>query len=414
MEKYKQLIKEYSLKNYQKMTRPADGYLKHPFIVPGSQSYNDGLWDWDSWLTDIAVRQIMSDNQFADAQFIECEKGCILNFLDNTGENVCMPVVIAPEVRFPNPDDHLILNIHKPCLAQHAAFIIKENQGDAEWLQDKMDVIERYIQYFRDNMYHEKTGLYYWIDDAAIGVDNDPSIFFQPDRSCVSIYLNCLMYKELLALDYIYTQLHIQKPEHKIAAEQLKDSINKYLWDERNGTYYSANINLKPVHPNQEPHSGCPRHWESVIQKIDSWSSFLALWAGVPTQERAERMVHENMTVERLFWAEHGICTLAKTEQMYAIIKSGNPSCWLGPIWGISNYFCYRGLMKYGFLCEARMLAEKTIRLFGADLEKTGELHEYYHPDTGEGLMNPGFQNWNLLVNNMIAELDGKTVISEF
>ena len=70
---------------------------------------------------------------------------------------------------------------------------------------------------------------------------------------------------------------------------------------------------------------------------------------------------------------------------MYAIIKSGNPSCWLGPIWGISNYMVFDGLVKYGYTEEAKELAEKTIALFGRDIEKCGELHEYYDPETGEG-----------------------------
>ena len=99
---------------------------------------------------------------------------------------------------------------------------------------------------------------------------------------------------------------------------------------------------------------------------------------------------------------------------MYLIKESGNPSCWLGPIWGISNYMCHRGLMNYGFVLEAKELANKTIRLFGQDIEQHGQLHEYYHPDTGEGVNNPGFQNWNLLVNNMIAQRDGRPVITEF
>ena len=125
-------------------------------------------------------------------------------------------------------------------------------------------------------------------------------------------------------------------------------------------------------------------------------------------------MVYENMLKPELFWSNYGVCTLAKTEKMYRIIKSGNPSCWLGPIWGISNYMCYRGLKNYGFDAEAKDLAEKTIRLFGQDIEACGELNEYYHPDTGEGVDNPGFQNWNLLVNNMIAEQEGRLVVKEF
>ena len=88
--------------------------------------------------------------------------------------------------------------------------------------------------------------------------------------------------------------------------------------------------------------------------------------------------------------------------------------CWLGPVWGISNYMCYRGLKNYGYDKEAAKLAEKTITLFGKDLEACGELHEYYDPDTGEGVNNPGFQCWNLLVNNMIAEEEGRKAIREF
>lgn len=52
---------------------------------------------------------------------------------------------------------------------------------------------------------------------------------------------------------------------------------------------------------------------------------------------------------------------------------------------------CYRGLKNYGYDKEAAELAEKTITLFGKDLEACGELHEYYDPDTGEGVNNPGF-----------------------
>jgi putative isomerase len=68
----------------------------------------------------------------------------------------------------------------------------------------------------------------------------------------------------------------------------------------------------------------------------------------------------------------------------------------------------FEGLVKYGFYDEARELAEKTITLFGRDIERTGELHEYYDPESGEGVNNPGFQNWNLLSLNMYEWL--KTV----
>lgn len=74
----------------------------------------------------------------------------------------------------------------------------------------------------------------------------------------------------------------------------------------------------------------------------------------------------------------------------------------------------FRSLVQYGYNEEAKEMAAKTILLFGKDLEKTGVLHEYYEPETGEPILNPGFQNWNYLVLNMIAWLEGKEIITEF
>ena len=66
---------------------------------------------------------------------------------------------------------------------------------------------------------------------------------------------------------------------------------------------------------------------------------------------------------------------------------------------------CFKGLLDYGFTKEAKELAEKTIELFGKDLETCGELHEYYDPDSGEGVNNQGFQSWNLLAYRLAKSL---------
>ncbi len=247
-----------------------------------------------------------------------------------------------------------------------------------------------------------------------IGVDNDPCTFYRPDRSSASVYLNCLMYKELKAMSFIMRGLKLDGIKYDREAENLKNAVNEYLWDERNGFYYSADINLKPIESNKVMHSGAPRRWSCLIQRIDVWSGVMAMWAGIASQERANRMVYENILNDKIFWGEYGIRTLSKFEKMYSILKTGNPSCWIGPVWGISNWMCFRGMVDYGFKKEARTLAEKTVVLMGRDIINCGEMHEYYHPDTGEGVNNQGFQNWNLLVNNMIAYLKDEPFIKEF
>ena len=125
-------------------------------------------------------------------------------------------------------------------------------------------------------------------------------------------------------------------------------------------------------------------------------------------------MVKDNLLDEKGHWAPFGVRTLSKYEKMYVIKKSGNPSCWLGPIWGISNYLVFKGLVKYGFLEEAKELGEKTVKLFEKDIINSGELHEYYDPESGEPIMNAGFQNWNLLSLNIKAWLNGENIVEEF
>lgn len=197
--------------------------------------------------------------------------------------------------------------------------------------------------------------------------------------------------------------------------EKLVNSIREHCYDERDGFFYNVDINLREVKFSEGEfyHRGMPRHWECLIQRIDVWSGFMALWAGIATEEQAARVV-ERYRDRKSFNCEAGIRTLSAQEKMYRVAASNNPSCWLGPVWGISNYLTFRGLLKYGYVDEARELCEKTIRLFGRDIIRFGVMHEYYSPDNGEPVMNPGFQNWNMLVLNMIYWYEGKEYIQEF
>ena len=413
LETAKELIKEYAYKNYKKMFREPAGKLAHPYIVPGA-SYSDSLWDWDSWLTNIAIRQIFV-NKNEEKEFCRYEKGCVINFLEHTRESGCTPHLLTPVRDTIEEAPEYSSNTHKPCLAQHVAFILKSMPEDIEWFEPYIDKLDKFLKGYMKHQRHEN-GIYFWLDDAGIGVDNDPCTFYRPPKSSGAIYLNALMYKELSAMVYICDLFNKKdlKEFYEKETKALYDSIQNLCWDEKDGFFYSVDLNLLPIDSENVLHQGCPRHWDSLIQRIGVWSGFLAMWAGVATKEQAERMVKENYLDERTFNAPYGVRTLSKLEKMYVIKASGNPSCWLGPIWGISNYMTFTALLNYGYEKEAKELAEKTVMMFGNDIEKSGELHEYYHPETGEPIMNPGFQNWNLLSLNMIAYLDGEKRIEEF
>lgn len=429
IEIYKQLCKDNIGNDYKLMFREASGgALVYPYITPGSRGYANVLWDWDSWTSDIALRQILEERGTAEDKknALGYEQGCILNYLHHTGDDGYMPMCIDKDsdpARI-KPADIYSTNMHKPVIAQHAAFLTRVNGGDASWLSEKFHAMQSFIDNYQTHHRHAETGLYYWQDDLAIGVDNDPSTFFRPKGSSASIFLNCLMYRELEAMAYLAGQLGRDDDALRYAADAdaLKAAVQEHCWDEKDGLYYSVDLNLLPV--TNEPsiifgtemvlHSGMPRNYPCLIQRIGVWSGFLTMWAGIATEEQARRMVTENFSDPRTFNAPYGVRTLSKLEKMYNMNATHNPSNWQGPIWGISNYLVFRGLVNYGFNDEARELANKTVTLFGMDYEKEGALHEYYNPDTGEPLINKGFQNWNYLVLNMIAWLENRTPVTEF
>jgi hypothetical protein len=427
---YAALVKKSILRDYPGMLHQPTGTLAYPFVTPGSV-YASELWDWDSWLSDLALCQIMTDEGKADdkVKMLSYGQGCVLNFLKAAKPDGSIPIRIKVNARPPTtvsatqPANKS--NIHKPVLAQHAAMLVKLDKGNAQWLRDQFATLQAFQKNYRDHQYHAKTGLYFWLDDLAIGVDNDPATFFRPAGSSGSIFLNCLMYKELGAMAYLARRLDFDKSvgdSYEQQAEALKAAIQKHCWDERDGFFYSVDLNLRPV--TNEPgnyldstmvlHKGHPRDYDCLIQRIEGWTGFMAMWSGIATPEQAKRMVNERLKNEKTLGAPYGIRTLSKMEKMYGTYASSNPSNWDGPIWGISNYMVFRGLVRYGFEAEAKDMADKTIALFGRDFEKNGALHEYYHPDTGEPIMNKGFQNWNYLVMNMMAHLEHRPEVEEF
>lgn len=431
IEKYKQICKDNIYKEMRGMYREAGGSLPYPFLAPGSSQYLDMLWDWDSWLSNVALRQILEDNgtEADKAEALRYEQGCVLNSLSYGGMDGWIPIWIerdAPSrekmLQNRNPWKN---NMHKPTLAQHAAFITSTNGGDAEWLRDHFYTLQAFVAKYWNFHRHRPTGLIYWETDEAIGVDNDPSTFYRPNASSGSIFLNALMYKELLAMAYLAECLDMDEiaDRYKAQALELQGSIRLHCWDPRDRFYYSVDLNLLPVEKpdiqSVQPgelflHVGQPRDYDCLIQRLSVWSGFMAMWAGIATREEAGEIVSRHYYNHEEFGCKAGIRTLSPLEKMYNVTASGNPSSWQGPVWINVNYLVFRGLALYGYKSEARDLAEKTVLLLGQDFERFGALHEYYLPDSGEPVLNKGFQNWNFLVLNMIAWLEGRTMVTEF
>ena len=242
-QQHAQLIKQHCYADYKQMYKqPEGGALIYPYLTPGSKQYARVLWDWDSWLSNVALRQILSDvgSEQDKQEALEYEKGCVLNYLAYTSlDDGYMPMVVDAESdpAKMKPKDIYSTNMHKPVIAQHAAFITQQNGGNAAWLRDGFPKMQAFIANYQAYHCHKETGLFYWQDDLAIGVDNDPSTFFRPKRSSANIYLNCLMYKELQAMAYLAKQLLLKAEanQYEEAGETLREAVRTFFWDERDG-----------------------------------------------------------------------------------------------------------------------------------------------------------------------------------
>ena len=301
-------------------------------------------------------------------------------------------------------------------LASACRFLIEADGGDAKWLRAKFYFLQAFLNNYRNHHRHS-CGLYFWQNDLSIGVDNDPCTYYRPPRSSGSIYLNALMFKELEAMVYLCRRLNLDKLP-SITRRTLTNCSPPFRSTAGMNATASTTALISTCSPLIQAtfglHQGMPRDWPCLIQRIGVWSGFLALWAGIATPEQAQRIVRNIFAITRTFNAPFGIRTLSRMEKMYNVRATGNPSSWLGPIWGVSNYMVWRGLVNYDFRDEAEELATKTVELFGRDLERFGALHEYYQPENGEPILNRGFQNWNYLVLNMIEWLKGNTPVAEF
>lgn len=413
MEKYTQLIENYIFSKVPRVLKNPYKAIEYPFIDPG-EGYEGNLWDWDSYFTAYALFLLVKkygEERPARAgipaeKAEEHAKGCVKNFLAAQCADGYVPVMMTGDGEFCDffVREHnrgVKVNQTKPFLCQ-AALNACEFSEDYSWFD--REKLLKYLEYYEKNQRDEKTGLFFWQDDIMIGIDNNPTAYFRPPRTSADIYLNSFMAVEYEAAYKIFSALRDERADElKARGEKLKEAINEYLWDERDGIYYSGDLSYYRTQlqaGNFRFHEGLERSWKIMPMRIVFWGCFLPLYAGIADEKKAARLAgklqNENVV------ARYGVRTLAADEPMYNLEKTSNPSNWLGAIWGISNYCVWKGLKRYGKSELAESLRLKTVELYGKNLEKYGDFFESYQPDSGEPNLHPGFLSWNLLIADML------------
>lgn len=409
-----QLIRNYVEQNLDQLLKQPRSFIRFPFIDPGSV-YDGNVWDWDTYWSVYGLLPLADqlEDQGLKERIITHAKGNVYNFLDHQLEDGYIPMMIeVGEWKEPylnmRHKEGVLMNMHKPFLCQQIC-LISDYLQDVHWVTSEMiEQLKRYFSCYYENYYFEHCGLFVWCDDIMIGMDNDPASFGRPKFSTANIFLNSFMVMELSAMIRLLqagneTEAVKQFEEKK---ERLIQAVQEQCWDERDGFFYSVDVDVR-TRCYDWFHQGLGVFWKTLPIRIQTWSGFLPMLAGFATREQA-KLLSVKWRQEESMGSPFGITTLDKREKMFNLSATNNPSNWLGPIWLVANYAVFKGLLNYGYLEEAKDLCQRTLKLLGTDLRKTGSLHEYYNPFTGEPVMNGGFVNWNILALNMVRELEAQ------
>ena len=408
-------IRDYLLSRVKGTMKEPYGKLRHPYLVPGD-AYGKEQWDWDSCFEAQALFtafELFGEEQM-EAFGLTREavaahaKGCILNFLEAQEEDGYLPILVEDGGLFEGyfKAEHEKGQPMNPAKL-FCTFLCGACRftGDYDWFPAKQ--VMAYLQYYEENLYDGATGLFFFQDDIMVGIDNNPTVIYRNPRSAADIFLNCVMYREYLAAAEVLGKLGRGKAEeYACRAQRLKEAVNREMWDEHDGLYYSQDLTRYRTPKRVKDvafHSGLTPSWNCTPLKIRFWGCFLPMWAGICSAEQAERMCRHLRENEDIL-AAYGIRTCARTEKMYSLEKSSNPSNWLGAVWVLANVLVWQGLKDYGQGELAERVRQATIELLAQNLREHGELFESYHPDTGEPMLHPGFLSHNMPVMEMLRE----------
>jgi len=371
--------------------RPAEGYMKYDYLIPGG--YYKQMWDWDGFFIGSHLAHQSRDK----AKYL---KGWVLGFsgaIDGQG-------YVAGLITTDGP---ISLNYRggkfgkfamKPFLAQ-GAVIASERLGDYQWVAPLWDSMRRVITYREQTQYDPKWELFFWENGLQSGADNNVALTNDPKdpASILSVDLCTFQLREYKAMARLAEILN--KPneaaEYQQKALKLRAAMLKHLWIAGDSMFYNR------------------RRDKGEFLRHVSYSNFVPLLEDVVPPADARKMIRRYLWNSQHMLAPYGLRSLSRQDPGYNNVSMIDPySNWQGPIWINANYLYYIALKRYGFNSEAKQLAETMGRLVLPDIQKWGSMHESYHAETGEGLaptpeqskdhIFTGFVGWNLLVQDML------------
>jgi alpha,alpha-trehalase len=200
--------------------RPAHGYIRHDYLIPGG--FYQQMWDWDGFFIGLhlAIRQK------EDAKYL---KWWVLNFALSIDEEGYVPGCITPK----GPRPVFGKFAMKPFLAQ-GAYLASRCLGDFDWLAPVYESVKKVLAYREKTQFDPKYGLFFWESAGQSGADNNPVLSNDPHDSCAILAadVNAFQFGEYKAMSRIAAALRKEDDARccTAKAEALGAAMLKYLW----------------------------------------------------------------------------------------------------------------------------------------------------------------------------------------
>lgn len=365
--------------------RPADGYIKHPYLIPAG--YYDQMWDWDGFF--IGVHWANQDP--ANAKYL---RDWVLGFAGSADQDGYVAGCITP--RGPRPLFGKFAM--KPFLAQ-GALIAARDVNDFEWIRPVWPAMQRVLEYRKRTQYDAKWKLWYWDNAMQSGADNNPALTNdEKDRSAIlAVDASVWAMREYSAMAVLAERLgdHASARAYQTEGIATRHAILRQLWAPRDAMFWNR------------------RRDTGAIVRVIAWSNFVPLVDGILPRDEGRRMISLYLLNPTQMRSDHGFRSLSHFDPSYNNEAIINPySNWRGPIWVNANLLDWIALRRYGFSEEAHWLAATLAADIHRDIAKGGSMHEDYDAETGDGLaptvaQSPGgkfagFVGWNLLAEDML------------
>ena len=373
----------------EKVIRPAEGYLKHEYLIPAG--FYKQMWDWDGYF----MGYYWLNNGRPDLL-----QSWALNLMEGIDERgyVCgCATVNGPKVM------HGSFSM-KPFLSQ-GIVLASEALGDWSWVEPWYEKTCRALAFRDSTQYDANYGLYFWENGFQSGADNNVALnYYAGDtRSFLAADCSTMQLREFKAQARIAKELGRSEDAKYYAkrADELSAAINKHRWCAEDACYYNIDRST------------------GAFYKRVSYSSFWPLFESLASKSDGQKMLRRHMFNPKEMQSPYGFRTLSASDPDYNNKNIIKPfSNWQGPVWIIANYIYSVCLYNYGFADKARWQCEKLAPLVLEDLREYNTTHECWSAETGEPLSPAftytdsdgrfiGFISWNLLLELMMDSATG-------